>query len=96
MEDAGCGVEGEVLVGGYPWRKPAGGGGPFDGEHMVCKGAAEDEFFRGREDFGGGGVGDCQGGGVKTGEFGDGFFLSLDALAVWPLRLAWCERFRGF
>ena len=36
MEDAGGGVEAEVLIGGYPWRKPALGCGPFDGEHVVC------------------------------------------------------------
>lgn len=38
VEDAGGGVEGEVLVGGDVRGGPAGGGGPFDGEHVVCGG----------------------------------------------------------
>lgn len=36
VEDAGCGVEGEVLVGSYSRREPARGGGPFYCEHVVC------------------------------------------------------------
>lgn len=35
VEDAGCRVQGEVLVRGYPGGKPAIGGGPFYGEHVV-------------------------------------------------------------
>jgi len=35
VEDAGGGIEGEVLVGGYAGGEPAGGGGPFDSEHMI-------------------------------------------------------------
>lgn len=42
MEDAGGGVEGEVLVGEDARGVPAGGGGPFEGEHVVGEGAAED------------------------------------------------------
>lgn len=36
VENAGGGVEAEVLVGGYAGGEPALGGGPFDGEHVVC------------------------------------------------------------
>ena len=35
VEDAGGGVEAEVLVGGYSGLEPALGGGPFNGEHVV-------------------------------------------------------------
>lgn len=35
VEDAGCGVQREVLVGCDLGGCPAAGGGPFDGEHMV-------------------------------------------------------------
>ena len=35
MKDASCRVEREVLVGGYPWRKPAIGGSPFYRKHVV-------------------------------------------------------------
>lgn len=35
MQHAGCGVEGEVGVGGYARGEPAFGGCPFDGEHVV-------------------------------------------------------------
>lgn len=38
MEDAACGVEGEVLVGRYSCGEPAIRGGPFEGEHVVCGG----------------------------------------------------------
>lgn len=38
VEDAGRGVQGEVLVGCDARGGPAGGGGPFDGEHMVWGG----------------------------------------------------------
>lgn len=44
VEDTGGGVKGEILVRCDMRGGPAGGGGPFDGEHMIC----------GRE--GGGGV----------------------------------------
>ena len=37
---------------------------------MVGEGAAEDELFIGRDGFGGGGVGDLEGGGVDGGESG--------------------------
>lgn len=42
MEYTCGGIEGEVLVGGYSRGEPAGGGGPFDREHVVGEGAAED------------------------------------------------------
>jgi len=70
VEDAGGGVEGEVLVGGYAGRVPAGLGGPFDGEHVVGEGAAEDEFLVGGEGFGCGCGGYREGGEVEGGEFG--------------------------
>lgn len=35
VEDAGCGVEGEVLVRSYACGEPALGGGPFYREHVV-------------------------------------------------------------
>lgn len=37
MEDAGCGVEGEVLVGRYARRKPARRGSPFYGKHVIWR-----------------------------------------------------------
>lgn len=37
MEDAGCGVQREVLVGQYTGRQPTGGGSPLYREHMVCR-----------------------------------------------------------
>lgn len=96
MEDAGRRVEGEILVGGYSWRKPAGGGSPFDREHVVREGAAEDELFGGCKDFRGCGGSYGAGGGVKAREFGNCFFLGLDALAVGFLVLVWCESSGGF
>lgn len=36
VEDAGGWIEGEVLVGCYAGGEPAFGGGPFEGEHVVC------------------------------------------------------------
>lgn len=40
MEDAGGGVQGEILVGHDVRGGPAGGRGPFHGEHMVCGGVS--------------------------------------------------------
>ena len=57
----------------------------------TCKCATKDEFFRWCQDFRNFAVADGEGGRIETWEFGDRFFLSLDALGVWPSRLAWCE-----
>lgn len=39
VEDAGRGIEAEVLVWRYAWGEPALGGRPFYGEHVVYFGA---------------------------------------------------------
>ena len=70
MEYAGRGIEGEVLVGRYSRGEPACGGGPFDGEHVVGEGAAEDQFRGGKDGFGGCG---CCGGEGGGGDVGEGF-----------------------
>ena len=49
---------------------------------MICEGTAEDELFRWKEGFGGGGSGNCQGGSVDSGELGDGVFGRLDAVCA--------------
>jgi hypothetical protein len=37
VEDTGCRVEGEILVGCDTWRKPAGRRCPFYRQHVVCE-----------------------------------------------------------
>ena len=80
VEYAGCGVEAEVLVGCYSRGKPALGGGPFYGKHVVGEGAAKDEFFGRDKGLWGGSFGYGKDVGVDVGEFGDGGFLGLDAV----------------
>ena len=78
-----CGVEGEVLVGGYSWGEPAGGGSPFDAEHVVCECAAEDQVLRGQDGFRGSGFHGGEEGRIDIRELGEGCFLGLDAVMSW-------------
>ena len=93
MKDTCSRVEGEILIGSYPWGQPASRGGPFNREHVVCEVAAEDEFFGWDKSFGRTGFRDGERGGVDTGESGEGGFLGLDAVGA--LALPWCEDSRG-
>ena len=75
MKDAACRVEREVLVGRYTRGEPAFGGGPLEGEHVVCGGQrclvtswlihtgespSKDQFIWRSKFFGRGGLGDGQ------------------------------------
>lgn len=69
MQHAGGRVEAEVLVWGDAWGKPAVGGGPFEGEHVVGEGTAEDESMVGSERARVGGAGDLELRQVDVAEF---------------------------